>query len=111
LPVRLEGRQGRHQDLVGHLNVGASWTPGDVTEDRRRPRTHSNRPGGSVWVGLRDEPTAVRVSATTNAVLNRVTVDDPVYSIAATEHAVWAVHNLKEFTARVPPGVVTRIAY
>ena len=62
--------------------------------------------GGSVWVGLWDAPTVVRVSATTNAVLNRVTVDDNVYSIAATEHAVWAVHR-----RRPKPGVVTRIAY
>jgi YVTN family beta-propeller protein len=61
--------------------------------------------GGSVWIGLYDAPTVVRVSATTNAVLNRVTVDHDVYSIAATAHAVWAVHPDPE------PGVVTRIAY
>jgi YVTN family beta-propeller protein len=61
--------------------------------------------GGSVWVGLRDTATVVRVSATTNAVLNRVTVDDNVDSIAATDHAVWAVHPDPK------PGVVTRIAY
>jgi YVTN family beta-propeller protein len=69
--------------------------------------------GGSVWVGLHDTPTVVRVSATTNAVLNLVTVDHPVYSIAATDHAVWAVHNLPSADATVPPppGVVTRIAY
>ena len=46
--------------------------------------------GGSVWIGMSDAPTVVRVSATTNAVLNRVTVDDDVRSIAATDHAVWA---------------------
>jgi len=69
--------------------------------------------GGSVWVGLFGTPTVVRVSATTSAVLNRVTVSHPVYSIAATEHAVWAVHNLESAdpTALPPPGVVTRIAY
>jgi len=69
--------------------------------------------GGSVWVGLYETPTVVRVSATTNAVLTRVTVDHPVYAIAATEHAVWAVHNLPsaDSTAAPPPGVVTRIAY
>ena len=61
--------------------------------------------GGSVWIGLNDAPTVVRVSATTNAILNRVTVDDDVYSIAATDHAVWAVHPDPK------PGVVTRIAY
>jgi hypothetical protein len=58
-----------------------------------------------VWVGLYGSPTVVRVSATTNAILNRVTVDHPVYSIAATDHAVWAVH------PNPKPGVVTRIAY
>ena len=63
--------------------------------------------GGSVWVGLWDAPTVVRVSATTNAVLNRVTVDSNVISIAATDHAVWAVHRLPAPS----PGVVTRIAY
>ena len=61
--------------------------------------------GGSVWIGLVDAPTVVRVSATTNAVLNRVTVDDNVDSIAATDHAVWVVHRDPK------PGVVTRIAY
>jgi YVTN family beta-propeller protein len=61
--------------------------------------------GGSVWIGLVDAPTVVRVSATTNAVVNRVTVDDNVYSIAATDHAVWAVHPDPK------PGVVARIAY
>ena len=61
--------------------------------------------GGSVWIGLWDAPTVVRVSATTNAVLNRVTVDDDVYSIAATDHAVWAV------LPDPKPGVVMRIAY
>ena len=65
--------------------------------------------GGSVWVGLGDAPTVVRVSATTNAVLNRVTVDHPVFSIAATDHAVWAVHTRSWRCAS--PGVVTRIAY
>ena len=60
--------------------------------------------GGSVWIGLGEE-TVVRVSATTNAILNRVTVDDSVISIAATEHAVWAVLSGPE------PGVVMRIAY
>jgi YVTN family beta-propeller protein len=60
--------------------------------------------GGSVWIGLYDASTVVRVSATTNAVLNRVTVDHPVYSIAATEHAVWAVHAFWS-------SEVTRIAY
>ena len=63
--------------------------------------------GGSVWVGLNGAPTVVRVSATTNAVLNRVTAEHDVFSIAATEHAVWAVHRLPAPS----PGVVTRIAY
>ena len=58
---------------------------------------------GSVWVGLGDAEAVVRVSATTNAVLNRVTVDDDVYSIAATDHAVWVVHWYS--------NDVTRIAY
>jgi virginiamycin B lyase len=61
--------------------------------------------GGSVWVCLPGDSIVVRVSATTNAVLNRVTVDDYVSSIAATEHAVWAVLGGSEH------GVVTRIAY
>ena len=50
---------------------------------------------------------------TPTGALNRVTVSHPVYAIAATEHAVWAVHNLESAdpTALPPPGVVTRIAY
>jgi len=69
--------------------------------------------GGSVWIGLFGTPTVVRVSASTNAILNRVTVNHPVYAIAATDHAVWAVHSLEaaDPTAAPPPGVVTRIAY
>jgi hypothetical protein len=66
-----------------------------------------------VWVGLYGAPTVVQVRATTNGVLKRVTVSYPVYAIAATEHAVWAVHNLPSADASTdpPPGVVTRIAY
>jgi YVTN family beta-propeller protein len=58
---------------------------------------------GSVWVGLDSNWAVVRVSATTNAILNRVTLDHPIKSIAATGHAVWAVHRCHD--------VVTRIAY
>ncbi len=68
--------------------------------------------GGSVWVGLAGEPTVVRVSATTNAVLNRITVSAKVWEIAATDHAVWAVHNLPLAGASTPPnGSVTRINF
>ena len=69
--------------------------------------------GGSLWVGLYGSPTVVRLSATTNAVLTRVTVSHPVYAIAATDHAVWAVHALEapDDVSEVPLGIVTRIAY
>jgi YVTN family beta-propeller protein len=69
--------------------------------------------GGSLWVGLFEVPTVVRVSATTNAVLGRVTVSHPVYGIAASDHAVWVVHNVAaaDDVSEPPPGVVTRIAY
>jgi YVTN family beta-propeller protein len=68
---------------------------------------------GSVWVGLLGAPTVVRVSATTNAVLGRIAVSHPVYGLAATDHAVWAVHNIPaaDDVSEPPPGAVTRIAY
>jgi len=69
--------------------------------------------GGSVWVGLFDTPTVVQMSAATNAVLNRVSVAYPVYALAATDHAVWAVHSLPapDPTLAAPRGVVSHIAY
>jgi YVTN family beta-propeller protein len=68
---------------------------------------------GSVWVAMFDEPTVVRVSAATNAVLNRIPVGANVYSIDANAHSVWAVHNLPapDATSPVPAGTVTRINY
>ena len=68
---------------------------------------------GSVWVGLYGAPTVIRVSSTTNAVLGRVTVSNPVYGMTATDHAVWVVHSLEaaDDVSEPPPGVVTRIAY
>jgi YVTN family beta-propeller protein len=69
--------------------------------------------GGSLWVGLFDTPTVVRVSATTNTVLGRITVAAPVYGIAATDRSVWAIHNLTRPDANTPPppGKVTRVNY
>jgi virginiamycin B lyase len=59
--------------------------------------------GGSVWVCLPGDSIVVRVSATTNAVLNRVILDfSEVESLAATERAVWAIQGF---------GEVARIAY
>jgi virginiamycin B lyase len=62
--------------------------------------------GGSLWIGLFDTPTVVRVSATSNAVLARITVAAPVLAIAADNHAVWAVQH--DSGGR---GTVTRINY
>jgi YVTN family beta-propeller protein len=68
--------------------------------------------GGSVWVGMGQESTIVRVNATTNAVISRVAVGYSVYSIDATDHAVWAVHNLVAADGLEPvPGLVTRIGF
>jgi YVTN family beta-propeller protein len=69
--------------------------------------------GGSVWVALHENPTLVRISATTNAVLQRVTLRYPVNALAATDHAVWAAHNvpIPDDGSSLPPGLVTRINY
>jgi virginiamycin B lyase len=69
--------------------------------------------GGSVWVGMFREPTVVQVDASTNAILHRITVSAPVYSLVATDHAVWADHNLRATDLISPPpnGSVTRINY
>lgn len=69
--------------------------------------------GDSVWVGLHRAATVVRVSATTNVVLNRVTLAHPVYAIAAADHVVWAVQNLPSPDANTAPpaGMVSRISY
>lgn len=68
--------------------------------------------GTDVWVGMYGEPTVVRVSATTNAVLNRVAVSSEVYAIAVGPGVVWAVHNLPlpEGGAEPPAGAVSRIS-
>jgi YVTN family beta-propeller protein len=69
--------------------------------------------GGSVWVALHDNPTLVRISATTNAVLQRLTLQYPVDALAATDHTVWAAHNvpIPDNATSLPPGLVTRINY
>jgi YVTN family beta-propeller protein len=69
--------------------------------------------GGSLWIGLADTPTVVRVSATTNAVLARISVAAPVFAIAATDRSVWAVHRLgaPDANSDTPLGTVTRINY
>jgi YVTN family beta-propeller protein len=69
--------------------------------------------GGSLWVGLFDDPFVVQVSATANTVLSRVSVGNPVVAIAATDHAVWAVHALSAPDQNTPPpaGSVSRVAY
>jgi hypothetical protein len=68
--------------------------------------------GTDIWVGMYGEPTVVRVSATTNAVLNRVAVSSKVYTIAVGSGVVWAVHNLPVPAGgtQAPAGVVSRIS-
>lgn len=68
--------------------------------------------GTNVWIGMYGEPTVVRVSATTNAVLNRVAVSAKVYAIAAGTDVVWAVHNLPIPVGGTEPpaGSVSRIS-
>lgn len=69
--------------------------------------------GGSVWVGLTGTPEVVRLSATTNAILNRLTVAHKPYALAASNHAAWVVLNLPtEAGASSPPnGILSRISY
>lgn len=69
--------------------------------------------GTNVWIGMGGESTVVRVSATTNAVLNRVTVSSDVWAITAGTNVVWAVHNLftPEGGTEPPAGAVSRINY
>jgi YVTN family beta-propeller protein len=111
---------------------GAVWVthPGDAGQangslSRIDPATHqvvANVPlgsnpqelavsGANVWVGMLGEPTVVRVSATANAVLNRVAVSSPVYALTAGTDVVWAVHNLPSSGDSGPPaGAVSRIS-
>jgi YVTN family beta-propeller protein len=105
------GHEGQADGMLTRIDPATNGVTASVTVGSRP--IELAYAGGSVWVGLFGTPTVVRVSATTNAVLGRVTVNHPVYAIAATEHAVWAVHNLEsaDSTAAPPPGVVTRIAY
>ena len=105
------GREGQADGMLTRIDPATNGVTASVTISSGPFRlAHA---GGSVWIGLYDTPTVVRASATTNAILSRVTVDHPVYAIAATEHEVWAVHNLSsaDSAALPPPGVVTRIAY
>jgi YVTN family beta-propeller protein len=68
--------------------------------------------GTDVWVGLLGEATVLRVSATTNTVLNRVAVSSKVYAIAVGPDVVWAVHNLPtpQGGSEPPVGAVSRIS-
>ena len=69
--------------------------------------------GTNVWIGMSGESTVVRVSATTNAVLNRVAVSATVYALTAGTNVVWAVHDLPipEGGMEPPAGAVSRINY
>ena len=69
--------------------------------------------GTNVWIGMSGESTVVRVSATTNAVLNRVAVSATVYALTAGTNVVWAVHDLPipEGGTEPPAGAVSRINY
>jgi YVTN family beta-propeller protein len=80
--------------------------------------------GGSVWVALHGDPTVVRVNATTGVVQGRIShvPANPVgpdarivgvYSIAATDHAVWVDQRLPapDSSTAPPPGTLLRINY
>jgi YVTN family beta-propeller protein len=111
---------------------GAVWvtSPGDAGQSngslsRIDPATNqvvANTPLGSnpqelavsgtnVWIGMFGEPTVVRVSANTNAVLNRVAVSSEVYAMTVATDIVWAVHNLPTPVGGTEPpvGTITRI--
>jgi hypothetical protein len=69
--------------------------------------------GGFLWVGMYGESTVLQVSASTNAVVRRISVTSNVSAIAASAHTVWAVHDLRAADPIVasPNGKVTRINY
>ena len=62
--------------------------------------------GGSVWVGLNGAPAVVRVAGPGYSVAKKIAVSAPVWAIAATDHAVWAVHY-----GGAGAGKITRINY
>jgi hypothetical protein len=43
----------------------------------------------------------VQLSAATNKVVRKITVPASVYAIAATDHAVWAVHDSADKVTRI----------
>lgn len=80
--------------------------------------------GGSVWVALYHDPTVVRVSAATNLVLGRTSHVPAVpvgpdgqivgvFSVAATDHAVWVDQRpaALDSSSQPPPGTLLRINY
>ncbi len=57
--------------------------------------------GGSVWVGLNGAPTVGQVVGPAYTVVRRIPVSANVYAIAATDHAVWAVHEDTDKVTRI----------
>jgi YVTN family beta-propeller protein len=57
--------------------------------------------GGSVWVGLYGAPTVVQIAGPTYATAKKIAVVASVYAIAATSHAVWAVHDVADKVTRI----------
>jgi hypothetical protein len=57
--------------------------------------------GGSVWVGLNGAPTVVQIAGPGYSVAKRIAVPASVYAIAATDHAVWAVHDSSDRVTRI----------
>jgi len=57
--------------------------------------------GGSVWVGLNGASTVVQIVGPAYSVAKRITVSASVYAIAATDHAVWAAHEISNTVTRI----------
>lgn len=68
--------------------------------------------GGSVWVGMLGEPSLIRINPATNAP-SKLYLSAPVFKLAATDHAVWAVHYtfVSEGMVVPPDGAVTHVGY
>ena len=93
------GQEGQANGSVSRINPATNGVIANVTvgEDAQAIAFA----GGSVWVGLSGASAVVRVGGPDYSVAKRIAVTASVYAIAATDHAVWAVHDANNLVTRI----------
>ncbi len=93
------GHTGQADGSVARIDPATNAVVGNVVVGEN-PRAIAFG-GGSVWVGLYGAPAVVQVVGPINLVAKRIAVSASVNAIAATDHAVWAVHEDTDKVTRI----------